>query len=303
MNPTQAVTDTSLSVSALFAYFWDITIKLLFVLVFVILVLFLAKNSITYFQEKIRENNAYEENAVSFSNIAGDVFFYLVLIVSAALGLHVAGFTSTYLILWATFATWYAFKELFQNLLSWILIMTTKEFALGQLLEVYIDDVVHFWRIDLITIRYTVLRKLDMTRVVIPNRLLTRIPVMTFAAEENVRLQTTFTFQDTGDIRWVLSDFRDEIMKLESITEKEFTLLTVDAFHGKSVTVTAYFYFDPKAGKLRFRVISEVHLALVAYCTTHDIVFSYPHEIKTVDVHDPVFPRMVAAYTQAIAVW
>lgn len=78
--------------------------------------------------------------------------------------------------------------------------MTTKEFALGDLIEVFVDDAVYYGRLDEITIRYTVIRKLDMTRVIIPNRTMTRVPIMTLSSEENVRLKTSFSLSQLSHI-------------------------------------------------------------------------------------------------------
>lgn len=83
------VTQTSDLMSELlqttFASFLDIAIKLFFVVIFVIIVLFFTRRFVKYFQQTISEHNAYEENAVSFSNIVGDIFFYLVLVLSACI--------------------------------------------------------------------------------------------------------------------------------------------------------------------------------------------------------------------------
>lgn len=152
----------------------------------------------------------------------------------------------------------------------------------------------------MITIRYTVIRRLDMTRVVLPNRLLTRLPVMTFSAEENVRLQTSFKLKATHDFRSHLPAMKLVVMNLESITEKDFTLITLDNIEGSSLYMTAYFYFDPKAGKLRFRVISEVNIALSEFFREQQIAFAYPHSAKTFDAHDPALPKLVETYNRYI---
>jgi small-conductance mechanosensitive channel len=62
--------------------------------------------------------------------------------------------------------------------------------------------------------------------------------------------------------------------------------------------LTAYFYFDPKAGKLRFRVISEVNIALAQYFKEHGISFAYPHEVKTFDTQDVALQHLVQDYVR-----
>ncbi len=123
---------------------------------------------------------------------------------------------------------WVLFKELFQNVVSGVLIMTTKELKKGDLVEIFIDDTVYYGRLEFITLRYTLLRKLDMTRVIIPNKLMTRVPVMTLSAEENVRLKTTFRITHLSELKTLFQSIKQKINSLESITQKEFTLLTLD---------------------------------------------------------------------------
>jgi len=119
---------------------------------------------------------------------------------------------------------------LFQNVVSGVLIMTTKEFRKGDLVEIFIDDTIYYGRIEFITLRYTLLRKLDMTRVVIPNKMMTRVPVMTFSAEENVRLSTSFRIQQFTHIKPIFQKIKNSINSMESITQKDFTLITLDSF-------------------------------------------------------------------------
>lgn len=283
-------------VSDAFSHTFLLWSKFLIVVLFVAVALFFTKRLVSRLQVTISEHNNYEENAISFGNIVGDVIFYLMLIVSAYIWLQIVWFESTYIALWATFATGYAFKELFQNLVSWILIMTTKEFVLGDIIEVYIDDSIYFWRIDMITIRYTVVRKLDMTRVVIPNRLLTRVPVLTFSAEENIRLQTSFKITTHNDMRTLTRSLKDLVMGLESVTEKEATIISLEAIDEWLFLITIFFYFDPKAGKLRFRVISEVNMAVSEFFKEQHISFAYPHTTVTFDYHDSSLIRGLQLY-------
>jgi small-conductance mechanosensitive channel len=137
-----------------------------------------------------------------------------------------------------------------------------------------------------------------MTRVIIPNRLLTRVPVMTFSAEENIRLQTTFSLVLSPQINKFLQLTKETIMSLDSITEKDFTLVTIDNFSEGCVHIVAYFYFDPKQGKMRFRVISEVNTALSEVFRNHGIAFAFPHQVTTFDSSDKTLINLMEQYKQ-----
>lgn len=296
MNGTQSEHISYLQ-DMFWTFFW-LFVKLLFVVCFVFVTIYFVKKAITSIQQFILDHNQNEDNVNGFANIVGDVLLYMSIIISGLIWLYVIWFQSVYVVLWATFATWFVFKELFQNVMSWILIMTTKEFAIGDLLEVYIDDTIYYWRIEFITLRYTLLRKLDMTRVVIPNKMMTRVPVMTLSSEENVRLKTTFRIYHTQQINHLFKNIKSTINSLESITQKDFTLITLDSFDQWYLVITAYFYFDPNAGKLRFRVVSEVNQALAELFNRLWIAFAYNHMTYTMDAHDSSVHAMVDAYWQ-----
>lgn len=296
MNETDLIinTGTSYLQNIFWTFFW-LAVKLLFVVWFVFFVIFFAKKAISYIQQFIIDHNQEEQNVTWFANVVGDVLLYLSIIISGLIWLYILWFQSVYVILWATFATWFVFKELFQNVVSGVLIMTTKEFRKGDLVEIFIDDTIYYGRIEFITLRYTLLRKLDMTRVVIPNKMMTRVPVMTFSAEENVRLKTSFRIQQMKGIWTYFTQMKQKINSLESLTQKEFTFLTLDWFEDWYLHITAYFYFDPNAWKLRFRIISEVNQVLAEFFHEAGLTFAYDHESVTFDTHDAALWEMITS--------
>ena len=81
-------------------------------------------------------------------------------------------------------------KEILGNMIAGIMILYTKEFKLGDIIEVQADET-YFGRIEEITIRYTIIRTLDLRQVVIPNLKLISVPIKTFSAEQLVKLGTT----------------------------------------------------------------------------------------------------------------
>ncbi|HCB51916.1 TPA: hypothetical protein DEP21_05130 [Patescibacteria group bacterium] len=53
-------------------------------------------------------------------------------------------------------------------------------------------DQLYFGRIEEITIRYTVIRTLDLRQVIIPNMTLISTPIKTFSSEDLVKLTAIF---------------------------------------------------------------------------------------------------------------
>mgnify|MGYP002375758015 CR=1 FL=1 len=90
-----------------------------------------------------------------------------------------------------------------------------------------------------------------------------------------------------NQVKNLFQRIKKTINTVESVTQKDFTFITLDSFDQWYLAITAYFYFDPKAGKLRFRVVSEVNQALAVLFQELWISFSYNHMTYTMDAHDP----------------
>jgi small conductance mechanosensitive channel len=76
-------------------------------------------------------------------------------------------------------------------MIAGIMILYTKEFKLGDIIEVQADQV-YLGRIEEITIRYTIIRTLDLRQVVLPNMTLITVPIKTFSAEPIIKLNAVF---------------------------------------------------------------------------------------------------------------
>jgi len=76
-------------------------------------------------------------------------------------------------------------------MIAGMMMLYTKEFKLGDIVEVYADQT-YFGRIEEITIRYTIIRTLDLRQVVLPNMTLITVPIKTFSSEDLVKLTAIF---------------------------------------------------------------------------------------------------------------
>lgn len=173
--------------------------------------------------------------------------------------------------------------------MSGIMIMTNKQFRMGDLIEfMYNGEYTYFGRIEEITLRYTVMRKLDYRRTIIPNYFLTSYPIITYSSEPTVRLETRCSVPLDTDISSCKKQMLTAINALDFIVEKEFTLVLVEDIGVTGINILIYFYIDPKAGRLRFRAVSDVSHAIADIFTAHGISFTLPHTVITVD---PLHPR------------
>ncbi len=81
----------------------------------------------------------------------------------------------------------------------------------------------YFGRIEEISIRYTVIRTLDLRQVVIPNITLITVPVKTFSSEELVRLDTLIGIHYKSDVALAIKLIVEAINTCDFVKEKENT--------------------------------------------------------------------------------
>lgn len=114
-------------------------------------------------------------------------------------------------------------------MIAGIMILTTKQVKLGDIIEVAIDGG-YFGRVEEITIRYTVLRTLDLRQVVLPNMSLISTPIKTYSSEELVKMRVLASIHYDADIATSIKVIVDAVNSLDFIKNKESTSAYVTEF-------------------------------------------------------------------------
>ena len=134
-------------------------------------------------------------------------------------------------------------------MIAGIMILYTKEFKLGDIIEVQADQV-YLGRIEEITIRYTVIRTLDLRQVVLPNMTLITVPIKTFSAEPIIKLTAIFGVGYDSDTTKVIGLIQEIVNSFEFVKEKNTTKVFVSNFAASYIEIKTYFSFDPNCGLL-----------------------------------------------------
>jgi len=127
------------------------------------------------------------------------------------------------------------------------MILYTKEFKMWDIIEVQSDDV-YFGRIEEITIRYTVIRTLDLRQVVIPNMTMISKPIKTFSSEAIIKLNTVIGIHYESDVAKAIQVIKNSINSFNFVKDKENTTVFVTNFGASSIDLKCIFGFDPKCG-------------------------------------------------------
>lgn len=221
-------------------------------------------------------DNKNNENAEKVAKLVRDLVYYILLWFAIFVAFEVLWFDVGLLLWWVSFGIWLAFKEILGNMIAWIMILYTKEFQMWDVIEVQSDES-YFGRIEEITIRYTIIRTLDLRQVVIPNLKMISVPIKTFSAEDIVKLSTIVGVHYDTDIEKAIPIIVQAINNLDFVKQKENTTVFVTDFGDSAINLKAIFFFDPKSGIIGDYAIWVVNEAINTAFTANKIIIPYQH--------------------------
>lgn len=143
-----------------------------------------------------------------------------------------------------SFGVGLAFKEVLGNMIAGIMILYTKEFKLGDIIEINADQI-YFGKIEEITIRYTIIRTIDLRQVVLPNMTLISVPIKTYSSETLIKMMIPFRTHYDSDISQVLEIIKNTVNSCDFIKEKDNTKVFLSDYLDSSIEFKAFISFDP----------------------------------------------------------
>ena len=264
-------------------FVWKLFLAIIIVWFFLIISKWIASSV----KKKIIKNSIIEdeEYVAKIWNLVGDIIFYTLATFSVFIWFDILWFDVWILIWWLSFWVWLAFKEILWNMIAGILILTTKDFTLGDVIHVE-WPVNYFWRIEEITIRYTIIREFNNQKVIIPNLTLITSPIKTFNTEEFIRLETVVSVHYDTDLEKAKEIIKQAINKLPFVVNKEQTTTITSEFADSWINIKSLFYIDPNGDTPAPLAISKVNDEIKKAFDKNEINIPYPHTVVTVDKND-----------------
>lgn len=216
------------------------------------------------------------KHVTKVADLVQDVVFYISIIFAFFIGFEMMGLDIALILWWISFGVWLAFKEILGNMIAGMMILYTKELKLWDIVEIMADQT-YFGRIEEITIRYTLIRTLDLRQVVIPNLKLISSPIKTFSAENIIKLTLDAYVDYYSDLEKTIKVIRETINSFDFIKEKESTKVFVTEFEDSEIWLKCIFFFDPNCGILADYAIGYVREAIYAAYAQNGIDMAYPH--------------------------
>lgn len=237
-------------------------IQVLLAIVVTGILLFLSKFIASIIKNKINKHFKFrhQESVDKVANLVGDLVFYAMSVFSLFIGFKIVGIDFSLLMGGISIGIWFAFREVLSNLVAGLMIFSTKEFKIGDIVNVS-AKVEHpdkkeslFGRIEEITIRYIVVRTFDLRRVVIPSLKFVSSTVKTYTSEDIIRDEVDFTIDIASDITKTIETLKTAVNELPYISNKDYTDIVVTGYDMKIIKMQCVYAFDPNAGALNHTV-------------------------------------------------
>ena len=240
-----------------------ISIVLAIVLSFILLSV--SKILANYIKNKITKSFVLKGNkdVENVSALLGDIIFYALAMFSLFISFSIVGI-QVGLILWGiSIGVGFAFRQTLTNLISGIMIYTTKEYQPGSIVSVKLPGGEVTGKIEEIDMKNIILRSFDFKRVVIPNSKFVRAVIRTYSLESVLKLDIELNVDINLDIEKVIETTLSKTNTYDFVIYKEYTQVLIESFDQKVCKFKVSFCFNPNAGVPTDVMKSRVQAGLI----------------------------------------
>lgn len=238
---------------------------------------------------KILGSRSRHQNLVKvFQRVGGALIIFIGFMI--AMVIAVPGFTPAKLIGAlgiGSVAIGFAFKDIFQNLLSGILLLISEPFRIGD--QIVSGD--YEGTVEDIKIRATTIKTYDGRQVVIPNSDLYTSALTVNTAYKQRRLQVAVGIGYEDDIEAAKAEILQALDKADTVSTKATPSVIATGFGGSSIDLVVRWFIEDgtQANKVAsiHQVIGEIKTALDAAGV------NIPFPIRTIDLSDPSVTAIV----------
>ncbi|MGP4733105.1 MULTISPECIES: mechanosensitive ion channel family protein [unclassified Psychrobacter] len=238
---------------------------------------------------KLLGSRSRHQNLVKvFQRVGGALIFFIGFMI--AMVIAVPGFTPAKLIGAlgiGSVAIGFAFKDIFQNLLSGILLLISEPFRIGD--QIVSGD--YEGTVEDIKIRATTIRTYDGRQVVIPNSDLYTSALTVNTAYKQRRLQVAVGIGYEDDIEAAKTEIIKALDKIESVSKKATPSVIATGFGGSSIDLMVRWFIEDgtQANK-----VASIHQVIVGIKNSLDAAgVNIPFPIRTIDLSDPSVSAIV----------
>jgi len=227
-------------------------------------------------KQRIEENSlhhtTYTQNT---SELVGKFIGILLMIFLVLAVFQVIGFDTAIIMWWISLSLWFAMETTIGNMISGIMILTNKKIRLGDFVQ-FMGKLKMRGTIEEIHIRYTIVRTWDKKRMIIPNSIIAKTPIITIKSEPLLRGEIFFTIPRHVPIEQVKKIIIPTINEHPNVLYKEYTNMRIEDFNKRWIKIQAVFFTDPKK-KTPFILWRELQPKIAENLKKYGINIPYPH--------------------------
>lgn len=238
---------------------------------------------------KLLGSRSRHQNLVKvFQRVGGALIIFIGFMI--AMVIAVPGFTPAKLIGAlgiGSVAIGFAFKDIFQNLLSGILLLISEPFRIGD--QIVSGD--YEGTVEDIKIRATTIKTYDGRQVVIPNSDLYTSALTVNTAYKQRRLQVAVGIGYEDDIEAAKAEILQALDKVESVSKKAQPSVIATGFGDSTIDLMVRWFIEDgtQANK-----VTSIHQVIVEIKSALDVAgVNIPFPIRTIDLSDPSVTSIV----------
>jgi len=232
---------------------------------------------------KIRNNSLnydkYTEKTVNliWNIIHITILSITILIIFAFLGLEVS-----LVLWWFSIAIGFAMETTIKNMIAWIFILTNKKMKIWEFIEILSPFHIR-GTIEEVTLRHTIIRLIDKTRIIIPNGELSDSAIKTLKSEKMIRANFDIHVPRHTNLEQVKSLIISAINESENVINKNYTSNIIAGFDKNWFKIRSFFYYNPQLWKSSFVLSSDFRLRLSKIFKKYGIKAPYEVEIFNIE--------------------
>ena len=232
---------------------------------------------------KLLGSRSRHQNLVKvFQRVGGALIIFIGFMI--AMVIAVPGFTPAKLIGAlgiGSVAIGFAFKDIFQNLLSGILLLISEPFRIGD--QIVSGD--YEGTVEDIKIRATTIKTYDGRQVVIPNSDLYTSALTVNTAYKQRRLQVAVGIGYEDDIEAAKAEILQALDKVESVSKKAQPSVIATGFGDSTIDLMVRWFIEDGTQANKVTSIHQVIVEIKSALDAADVNIPFP--IRTIDLSDP----------------
>ncbi len=225
-------------------------VSVILAIVLSLVLISLSKMLAVYLKTKITKNfiTKGSKDIENVSALLGDIIFYALVVFSLFIGFSVVGLQVGLILGGISIGVGFAFRTTLTNLISGIMIYTTKEYQPGSIVFIKLGKQEILGKIEEINMKDTIVRAFDFRRIVIPNYKFVNSLIKTYSIESVLKLEIVLNVDINLDIEKVIDVTIKKTNSYDFVNYKEYTQTLIESFDQKVCKMRVSFCFDPNAG-------------------------------------------------------